>query len=58
MESRAGKVMEALERNPEDQVWVPDTERRSFSIDVALEMPRFSRCQSCGLSADEAANRE
>jgi hypothetical protein len=41
-------------RSPEDHVWIPDTETKSCNIEVALETPTCSRCQSCGLSAKES----
>jgi hypothetical protein len=50
--------MPALWRSPEDHMWIPDIVTRSCNIEVALETQRYSRWQSCGLSAEKDANRE
>jgi hypothetical protein len=50
-------VTPALWRSPEDHVWIPDIETRSCNIEVALETPRFSKCQSYRISLENAANR-
>jgi hypothetical protein len=39
-EGKAGEVMPALWRSPEDHVWIPDIERRSCDTEVALETKR------------------
>jgi hypothetical protein len=52
--------MSALWRRPEDHVWIPDMETRSCNIEVALETPRYSRCQriAMGYLPRKVANRE
>jgi hypothetical protein len=34
-------------------VWTPDIRTRSCNAEVALQTVRFSRCQSCGIPAEE-----
>jgi hypothetical protein len=34
-------------------VWILDIQARSCNIEVALEIPRFSTCQSHGICAEE-----
>jgi hypothetical protein len=46
-------VRKALWRSPEDHVCSPEIEIIGCNIEVALETPRFLRCQSPGLSAEE-----
>jgi hypothetical protein len=43
-------VTHAFWRSPEDHVWIPDTETRSYNTEVALQILRYSRSQSNRLS--------
>jgi hypothetical protein len=40
--------------DPEDHVQIPDIGTRSYEAEVALETPRYLRCPSHGLSAEES----
>jgi hypothetical protein len=40
-EGRAGEVMQALWRSPEDHVWILDVGIRSYKVDFALETQRW-----------------
>jgi hypothetical protein len=54
MEDQAGEMMTALRRSPEDPMWIPDIDLRSFTIEITLKIPRFLRYQSLGLSIEES----